>query len=155
MNYYAFISYSDKDKEWAIWLQHELEHYHLPASFNGRSDVRDNLREVFRDRNGLSAGLEWDKQVKPILKETTNLIVICSPNARESKPIEKEIKTFLASGKEDNIYPFIVEGDKPYECFPPSLKKSKVGGDVNKDGRDAAFIKIVAGMLNLHLILVG
>lgn len=150
MNYYAFISYSDKDKEWAIWLQHELEHYHLPASFNGRSDVRDNLREVFRDRNGLSAGLEWDKQVKPILKETTNLIVICSPNARESKPIEKEIKTFLASGKEDNIYPFIVEGDKPYECFPPSLKKSKVGGDVNKDGRDAAFIKIVAGMLNLE-----
>ena len=29
--YYAFISYKSDDVEWAIWLQHELEHYHLPV----------------------------------------------------------------------------------------------------------------------------
>ena len=54
--YYVFISYSSQDNEWAIWLRHELEHYHLPASFNGRTDVRDNLRKVFRDRDELGAG---------------------------------------------------------------------------------------------------
>jgi len=46
--YFVFISYSSSDNEWAIWLRHELEHYHLPASFNGRTDVRDNLRKVFK-----------------------------------------------------------------------------------------------------------
>ena len=42
--YFVFISYSSLDNKWAIWLRHELEHYHLPVSFNGRTDVRDNLR---------------------------------------------------------------------------------------------------------------
>lgn len=54
--YFVFISYSSLDNEWALWLRHELEHYHLPASFNGRTDVRENLREVFHDRDELGAG---------------------------------------------------------------------------------------------------
>lgn len=37
--YFAFISYKTEDAEWAVWLQHELEHYHLPALYNGRDDV--------------------------------------------------------------------------------------------------------------------
>lgn len=43
-DYFVFISYSSLDNEWAIWLRHELEHYLLPASFNGRTDEKDNLR---------------------------------------------------------------------------------------------------------------
>lgn len=54
--YYAFISYKSEDVEWAIWLHHELEHYHLPASFNERADIRQELRPVFRDIDELSAG---------------------------------------------------------------------------------------------------
>lgn len=53
--YYAFISYKSEDVEWAIWLQYELEHYHLPASFNGRTDVRQELRPIFRDVDELIA----------------------------------------------------------------------------------------------------
>ena len=148
--YFVFISYSSLDNEWAIWLRHELEHYHLPASFNWRTDVRDNLREVFRDRDELSAGPEWDKQVQKALEDTNNLIVICSPHSAKSDAVNKEIETFIALGKEDQIFPFIVEGDKPEDCFPPALRHSKLGGDVNKDGgRDSAFIKIVAGMLKV------
>jgi len=148
--YYVFISYSSLDNKWAIWLRHELEHYHLPASFNGRTDVRDNLRKVFRDRDELSAGPEWDKQVQKALGSTNNLIVICSPHSAKSDAVNKEIKTFIALGREDHIFPFIVEGDKPEDCFPPALRQSKLGGDVNKDGgRDSAFIKVVAGMLKV------
>lgn len=148
--YFVFISYSSLDNEWAIWLRHELEHYHLPASFNGRTDVRDNLRKVFRDRDELSAGPEWDKQIQKALEDTNNLIVICSPHSAKSDAVNKEIKTFIALGKEDHIFPFIVEGDKPEDCFPPALRHSKLGGDVNKDGgRDSAFIKVVAGMLKV------
>ena len=149
-DYFVFISYSSWDNEWAIWLRHELEHYHLPASFNGRTDVRDNLRRVFRDRDELSAGPEWDEQVYNALTQTNNLIVICSPHSAKSEAVNKEIETFIALGKEDQIFPFIVEGDRPENCFPPALRHSKLGGDVNKDGgRDSAFIKIVAGMLNV------
>ena len=148
--YFVFISYSSLDNEWAIWLRHELEHYHLPASFNGRTDVRDNLRKVFRDRDELSAGPEWDEQVQKALENTNNLIVICSPNAAKSQPVNKEVETFIALGKEDHIFPFIVEGDKPEDCFPRALGHSKLGGDVNKDGgRDSAFIKVVAGLLKV------
>ena len=133
--YFVFISYSNLDNEWATWLRHELVHYHLPASFNGRTDVRDNLREVFRDRDELSAGPKWDEQVSNALENTNNLIVICSPHAARSEAVNKEVETFI---------------DKPSDCFPPSLNHSKLGGDVNKDGgRDIAFVKVVAGMLNI------
>ena len=149
-DYFVFISYSSLDNEWAIWLRHELEHYHLPASFNGQTNVRDNLRKVFRDRDELSAGPEWDEQVIEALENTNNLIVICSPNAAKSDAVNKEVETFIALGKEDHIFPFIVEGEKPADCFPRSLSHSKLGGDVNKDGgRDAAFVKVVAGMLRV------
>ena len=148
--YFVFISYSSLDNEWAIWLRHELEHYHLPASFNGRTDVRDNLRKVFRDRDELSAGPEWDEQVGKALAATNNLIVICSPNAAKSEAVNKEVEAFIALGKEDHIFPFIVEGNKPEDCFPPALNHLKLGGDVNKDGgRDSAFVKVVAGMLKV------
>ena len=147
--YFVFISYSSLDNEWAIWLRDELEHYHLPASFNGRTDVRDNLRKVFRDRDELSAGPEWDEQVNQALANTNNLIVICSPNAAKSDAVNKEVETFVALGKEDHIFPFIVEGE-PKDCFPPALKHSKLGGDIKKDGgSNAAFIKVVSGMLKV------
>ena len=42
--YYVFISYSSLDNEWAIWLRHELEYYHLPASFNGRTGAKGLVR---------------------------------------------------------------------------------------------------------------
>lgn len=149
-SFFVFISYSSLDNEWAIWLRHELEHYHLPASFNGRTDVRDNLRKVFRDRDELSAGPEWDEQVHKALEDTNNLIVVCSPHSAKSEAVNKEVEIFIALGKEDHIFPFIVEGGKPDDCFPPALRHSKLGGDVNKDGgRDSAFIKVVAGMLKV------
>lgn len=140
--YFVFISYSRLDNEWAIWFRHELEHYHLPVSFNGRTDVRDNLRKVFRDR---------DEQVQKTLEDTNNHIVICSPHSVKSETVNKEIEKIIALGKEDHLFPFIVEGDKPENCFPPALRLSKLGGDVNKDSdRDTDFIKVVAGMGNLN-----
>lgn len=153
--YFVFISYSSKDNEddnkWAEWLRHELEHWHLPTTYNGVKPQRDNLREVFRDRDGFSAGLEWDKQVKPILENSQNLIVLCSPNAKKSEAVNEEVKFFVDTGKEEHIFPFIIEGNGPDDCFPPALKRNKVGGDVNKDGgREDAFLKVVAGMLGVE-----
>jgi len=152
-DYFAFISYKSEDVEWAIWLQHELEHYHLPASFNGRSDVRQDLRPVFRDINELSAG-NLPKQIKQALEHSQNLIVVCSPQAAKSTWVNQEVETFITSGRGDHIFPFIVEGSSPSEFFPPALfglpkDEERLGGDVGKNGRDVAFVKIVAGMLGV------
>ena len=158
--YFVFISYSSKDNEddnkWAEWLRYELDHWHLPATYSGVKPQRDNLREVFRDRDGFSAGGDWWEQAKGKLKQTQNLIVICSPNAKNSSAVNQEVEFFideLNKGNDDNVYPFIIEGNSPDECFPKALRHNKVGGDVSKDGgRDAAFIKVVAGMLGVDFI---
>ena len=151
--YYAFISYKSEDVEWAIWLQHELEHYHLPASFNGRTDIRQELRPVFRDIDELSAG-NLPEQIRQALKNSQNLIVVCSPQAAASPWVNQEIETFISLGRTDRIFPFIVEGNSPKEFFPPALlalpkDEERLGGDASKQGRDIAFVKVVAGMLGL------
>lgn len=151
--YYAFISYKSEDVEWAIWLQHELEHYHLPASFNGRTDIRQELRPVFRDIDELAAG-NLPEQIKRALENSQNLIVICSPQAAASPWVNKEVETFIDFGRTDRIFPFIVEGNSPKEFFPPALHtlpkyEERLGGDASKQGRDMAFVKVVAGMLGL------
>ena len=151
--YFAFISYKSEDVEWAIWLQHELEHYHLPTSYNGRADVRHELRPVFRDIDELSAG-NLPEQIKQALVNSDNLIVICSPQAAKSPWVNQEVETFISLGRTDRIFPFIVEGNSPIEYFPSSLQnlpksEERLGGDVSKNGRDAAFVKVVAGMLGV------
>ena len=151
--YFAFISYKSEDVEWATWLQHELEHYHLPASFNGRKDVPQELRPVFRDIDELSAG-NLPEQIRQALANSQNLIVICSPQAAESPWVNEEVETFISLGRTDRIFPFIVEGNSPSEFFPPALlnlpkNEERLGGDVSKKGRDAAFVKVVAGMLGV------
>lgn len=151
--YYAFISYKSEDVEWAIWLQHELEHYHLPASFNGRTDIRQELRPVFRDIDELAAG-NLPEQIKRALENSQNLIVVCSPQAAASPWVNQEVQTFIALGRTNRIFPFIVEGSAPKDFFPPALlalpkNEERLGGDAAKQGRDIAFVKVVAGMLGL------
>ena len=168
LKYYAFISYSHKDSEWAKWLQHELEYYQLPATLNGREGLPKSFRPVFRDEDELSGG-ELKSQISRALADSEFLIVICSPNSAKSGYVNNEIKEFIEIGKTRNedytkrIFPLIVEGkphqgkNSPSECFPPSLNSlhdingkhvELIAGDVNATGSNHAFIKILAGTLN-------
>lgn len=162
--YFAFISYKREDEDWAKWLQHELEHYKIPAVRNGKELLPDNLRPVFRDVDELSAG-NLPGQIYSALAQSKNLIVICSRNAARSVWVNKEIRDFIQMGEEsgidrsESIFPFIVDGtphakDPDDECFPETLRdmegaRERIGGNVNESGRDAAFVKTVAGALGL------
>lgn len=53
--FFAFISYRSTDREWAVWLQHMLEHYRLPSVLNGVR-LPDSLYPVFLDTSELSGG---------------------------------------------------------------------------------------------------
>ena len=54
--FFAFISYSHKDEEWAVWFQHELENYHLPSELGKRKKMPKDFRPVFRDSDELKSG---------------------------------------------------------------------------------------------------
>ena len=166
--YYAFISYSHKDSEWAKWLQHELEYYQLPSTLNGKPGLPSSFRPVFRDEDELSGG-DLKPQITSALASSNYLIVICSPNSAQSKYVNEEIREFIEIGKAKGddytkrIFPFIIDGkphqddnNKHLECFPEILNQISrddinpielVAGDVNATGRNHAFVKILAGTL--------
>ena len=159
--YYAFISYSHKDEEWAKWLQHEFEHYHLPTTLNGLTNLPDKFRPIFRDIDELSGG-ELKPQISYALRASAYLVIICSPNSAKSTYVDGEIQEFLEIGEQNginnigNIFPFIIEGmphskeEPEKECFPKALRElpsELIAGDVTKHGREQAFVKILAGTL--------
>lgn len=158
--YYAFISYQRKDEKWAKWLQRKLENYKLPvANAKDASDKKSKyIRPVFRDKTDLTAGPLPDV-LKEALQQSRYLIVICSPNAVESPWVNEEIETFTKAGRTEFVIPFIVNGE-PYpkdgtnECFPDAIKeipkdKEPLGVNIHENGKERAFIRTVAYMLNV------
>jgi len=158
--YFAFISYKREDEKWAKWLAHQLDNYKLPSTLNGK-ELPPSLRKTFRDVDELSAG-NLPEQIYNALSTSDNLIVICSPRSAKSEWVNKEIEDFInsKSGNTDHIFPFIIDGipysnDPNIECFPDKLrnlpeKEERLGGNVNEQGgRNAAVVKIIAGMLGV------
>ncbi|MCC8070219.1 MAG: TIR domain-containing protein [Bacteroidales bacterium] len=156
--YYAFISYSHRDEEWAKWLQHEFEHYHLPTSVNRHPNLPENFRPIFRDIDELSGG-QLGPQISQALASSAYLVVICSPWSAKSPYVSDEIREFITIGQargidnEERIFPYIVDGiphDRLNECFPQPLKELSeelIAGDATKHGREHAFVKVLAGTL--------
>ena len=157
----AFISYQKKDAEWAEWLQHQLEHYHLPTNIiDNNTSLPKELRPIFRDDTDLSSGF-LTLEIKKALENSNYLIVVCSPNSAKSFWVNQEVQTFIEWGRTKEIIPFIVSGT-PYseeeaeECFTPALRSLKgseqelLGINVSSLGREVASVKVVARMLNLR-----
>lgn len=169
-HYFAFISYKRQDEEWAKWFQKELEDYHLPSTLNGRDDIPEAFRPVFRDIDELKAG-NLPTQIHNALASSSNLVVICSTQLADdenAKWVNKEISDFIEIGKNEgrdngkHIFPFIVDGvphaGNERECFPRMLRElakeqERIGGNINEGGdvsevkRERAFVKVLAGML--------
>lgn len=152
--YYAFISYSHKDKKCANWLYRKLCSYRLPRIVK-KSDknLPNKLTPLFLDEYHLQAGKIKDN-INTELDSAKNLIVICSPNITVANSdginwIDYEVEYFANSGKENNIIPVMVDGDKSIS-FSPTLKKLDVlAQDVSKFSRDRIISNVVAGLLGL------
>ena len=162
--YYAFISYSHKDKETAQKLQKWLEHYHLPSKvLDDYPDIPQTLSPVFIDESDLVAidgGLV--DSLKGYLNESNYLIVICSPSSAQSKYVNEEVKYFIKElNRTDHIIPLIIEGtpnskDSATECFPPAIlelpyEHEPLGIDINVHKERGAFLRVVATLLKLNI----
>jgi tetratricopeptide (TPR) repeat protein len=175
--YFAFISYSHRDSAWADWLHKGIERYRPPKVLIGtqtlRGAVPKRLTPIFRDREELPSATDLGALLTAALANSASQIVICSPQAAQSKWVNEEILAFKRLGGEDRIFCLIVGGE-PYasgmpgreleECFPAALR-FKLGPDgalsdvptepiaadarPGKDGRNNAKLKLISGLLGV------
>jgi hypothetical protein len=100
--YRAFLSYSHRDKKWGEWLHHALERIRIDKDLVGcqtaAGSVPKTLRPIFRDREDFSAGPSLTGQTVAALEASQFLIVICSPNAAQSKYVNEEVRRFKSLG---------------------------------------------------------
>ena len=96
INYRAFLSYSHRDTSWGKWLHRALESYSVEKDLIGREtpvgQIPRTLRPVFRDRDDFSAGHSLTEQTLAALEASRFLVVLCSPNAANSKYVDEEIR---------------------------------------------------------------
>ncbi len=177
--YYAFLSYSHKDKELADWLHRELERFRVPSALAGRLTVNGvvphRLTPIFRDEQDLSAGGDLAQEIKAALAASQFLVVLCSPTAAKSRWTNQEVESFKRTRPEGCVLaavaggePFASEipGREDEECFPPALrfKYDRRGHQTAKraeplaadfrvggEGQRLALLKLVAGMLGVGL----
>ncbi|MFZ4520468.1 MAG: TIR domain-containing protein [Bacteroidales bacterium] len=154
--YYAFISYSRKDKKWAEWLHKKLENYKLPSIIRKESNgnLPKQIRPIFRDKTDIGPG-DLEVNIKNELEDSRFLIVICSPAAADSAWVNKEIRHFKSFGRGERIIPFIIEGtpdpknEHEKQCYPAELSTNTLGVSVKELSKEAACVKVIAAILGL------
>jgi len=177
--YWAFLSYSHRDRQWAEWLHGALEDYRVPRAMVGRDTpagpVTRRLAPVFRDREELAAADDLSAEIRAALAASRFLIVLCSPAAARSRWIDAEIVTFKELHPDGRIFAAILDGEpfaseqagrEAEECFPPALRQrfdaeghatgeraEPIAADFREggDGRQLGLMKLVAGMLGVPL----
>jgi tetratricopeptide (TPR) repeat protein len=173
--YRAFISYSHADQAWGRRLHRQLETYRVPRHLVGLAtdagSVPKTLTPIFRDRDELSAGEDLSASVRDALSCTETLIVVCSPNAAQSRWVNEEILLFREVNPNGKILTAIIDGDalasiqggdSSRECFPPALigegdqRLEPLAADLRSsgDGPRIGLLKLVAGMLDIRLDLI-
>ena len=171
LRYRVFLSYSHSDTRWATWLMHRLEGYRVPRRFHGRAapigQVGARLAPVYRDRDELPTASDLGATIRAALARSATLVVICSPAAAKSHWVGEEIREFKRLHGPDRVFAFIVAG-KPdatseEDCFSPALREAGTRATHSEqpteiaaadarphgDGRDMAFVRLVAGLLGV------
>jgi tetratricopeptide (TPR) repeat protein len=159
VRYRAFLSYSHRDAHWARWLLRKLEGYRVPKRLVGTpgrdGPIPARLGAMFRDRDELPTAGDLSSTIREAISESTSLIVICSPASARSQWVDAEVRAFMEQGRGDRVFCFIVEGDPTVDkCFPPCAiqdGREPLAADARKegDGRERAFLKLVAGLLGV------
>lgn len=153
----AFVSYSHADATIAKKLHRKMEAYKLPKLLreiqsSGKEDGR--LGQLFRDREDLPAALDLSASVKAALAQSQVLIVLCSPNAKNSPWVAKEIELFRELHPNRPILAALVAGE-PEDSFPPALTREgePLAADLRKkgDGWRLGLLKLVAGVAEVPL----
>ncbi len=172
--HFIFISYSRKDSRVARWLQRRLEWFRFPVQLvpqENRPKHPRYLRPIYRDKTHLEVDKEhyW-ANIQEAIRHSRFLVVLCSPDAARSEPVDKEVRHFLATHPEETgvacLAPVIVGGKVASgdvdECLCPALRElgSQItdrnlptfipdGDDSEKEGWENGCIGLVSYLLYL------
>ena len=102
----AFISYSRKDKPFAVLLERTLRRYAPPSGL----PVPKRRLNIFRDEADI-AGPEYYEAIERHLHGSRKLIVICSPNAGASPFVNDEIQRFTQAHSAEDLIPVLIAGN--------------------------------------------
>lgn len=158
--YRAFISYSHQDAAAGRRLHQRLERYVVPKRLVGRTTPRGpiprRLGPIFRDRDDLPAADSLSVEVRAALAGSACLIVICSPAAKQSPWVAREVELFRVLHPDRPVLAALIAGT-PAEAFPDTLVKNTarepLAADLQSagDGPRLGFLKLVAGVVGVAL----
>lgn len=120
-HYNAFISYNHnpRDMKIARTLQQRLENYKIPEDIKSNTST-EKIERIFLDKGELEASGDLNKAILDALGNSDHLIVICSPESRDSIWVQREIEFYLQSHSIDSILTVITEGE-PFDVIPEIL----------------------------------
>lgn len=127
--YIAFISYkhTEVDTAAAMQIQHLIEHYTIPK--NMQKQGKKHLGMVFRDTDELNVSSDLSDALCTALDHSEYLLVLCSPQYKESEWCRREIVYFLKNHDIGHVLPILVNGI-PSEAFPEELfRRTIVDGE--------------------------
>jgi len=157
--YRAFISYSHQDAAAGRRLHRRLERYVVPKRLVGRATTRGpvprKLGPIFRDREDLPAADSLSEEVRAALAGSASLIVVCSPAARQSPWVAREIALFRSLHPDRPVLAALIAGT-PADAFPEPLAdgaREPLAADLQPtgDGPRLGFLKLVAGIVGVGL----
>jgi len=152
----AFISYSHADEKFARRLHRKLELYHLPKHIGdaGMAGQNGQLGKFFRDRDDLPATGDLSRTVREALAVSDALIVICSPSAKASRWVTREIELFRSLYPSRPVLPVLFSGT-PETAFPEPLFEGRepLAADFQPagDGKRLGLLKLVSGLSGVPL----
>lgn len=125
---------------------------------------RTPIKPVFFAPTDIQPGGLTD-ELQERLKDSKNLIVICSPNSARSKWVGEEISFFHSLGRTKQIHFFIVDGtphsnDPEKDCFNPIVKElglpEILGANVHEKifrwsflNKERAYVQLISKLLGV------
>lgn len=130
MKYDAFISYrhTEPDMYVAKKVHKTLETFRIPKKIR-KATGKKKIERVFRDQEELPIGSDLGNNIEAALEASEYLIVICSPRAKESDWVKREIDTFIKMHGREKVLAVLVEGE-PQDSFPPAILTDENGNPV-------------------------
>ncbi|MBQ9357014.1 MAG: TIR domain-containing protein [Prevotella sp.] len=164
-SFYAFISYSRKDKRIANWLHSQLESYAYPRDIVNEEQYpphKKYMRTVFLDTKDLQVEERpFTDRIKNALETSRFLILISSKNSAKSTFVDREVRYFLET--HNNNYSLVIPmfiDEVNEDTIPPVLQNTTIMNrhfpiydtllDEKSEGNKYCFLQIAAYMLGVN-----